>query len=256
MGFDVDYEEELIAAFDRFRAQNVTDLILDLRYNNGGDVLSSTVLGTLITGEAYKGQLYAHMTFNEDRTEAGESGDYKIGVKETFESVYEPIERALQHALGLKKIYVLVSETTASASEMVINGLRGLDIEVNLIGMPTNGKNVGMEGVVRSFHNYDFLLFPVSFYIENAKGFRDYSDGFTPDVQIDDSAIYPGEFGTMMDQLGYLALQWIKTDNKPQLPSAMHTRGSCRSMRSFGDLWENRPVQPVGGAVMQPVREE
>ena len=92
--------------------------------------------------------------------------------------------------------------------------------------------------------------------IENAKGFRDYSDGFTPDVQIDDSAIYPGEFGTMMDQLGYLALQWIKTDNKPQLPSAMHTRGSCRSMRSFGDLWENRPVQPVGGAVMQPVREE
>lgn len=156
----------------------------------------------------------------------------------------------------MKKIYVLVSETTASASEMVINGLRGLDIEVNLIGMPTNGKNVGMEGVVRSFHNYDFLLFPVSFYIENAKGFRDYSDGFTPDVQIDDSAIYPGEFGTMMDQLGYLALQWIKTDNKPQLPSAMHTRGSCRSMRSFGDLWENRPVQPVGGAVMQPVREE
>uniref|UniRef100_UPI003FEFB8B8 S41 family peptidase n=1 Tax=Alistipes putredinis TaxID=28117 RepID=UPI003FEFB8B8 len=256
MGFDVDYDEELIAAFDRFRAQNVTDLILDLRYNNGGDVLSSTVLGTLIAGEAYKGQLYAHMTFNEDRTEAGESGDYKIGVKETFESVYEPIERALQHALGLKKIYVLVSETTASASEMVINGLRGLDIEVNLIGMPTNGKNVGMEGVVRSFHNYDFLLFPVSFYIENAKGFRDYSDGFTPDVQIDDSAIYPGEFGTMMDQLGYLALQWIKTDNKPQLPSAMHTRGSCRSMRSFGDLWENRPVQPVGGAVMQPVREE
>ena len=139
---------------------------------------------------------------------------------------------------------------------MVINGLRGLDIEVNLIGMPTNGKNVGMEGVVRSFHNYDFLLFPVSFYIENAKGFRDYSSGFAPDVQIDDSAIYPGEFGTMMDQLGYIALLWIKTDNKPQLSSAMYTRGSCRSMRSFGSLWESRPVQPVGGAVMQPVREE
>ena len=46
MGFDVDYDEELIAAFDRFRAQNVTDLILDLRYNNGGDVLSSTGLCT------------------------------------------------------------------------------------------------------------------------------------------------------------------------------------------------------------------
>ena len=70
MGFNIDYDDELMAAFERFRQQNVTDLILDLRYNNGGDVLSSTVLGTLIAGEAYKGQLYAHMTFNEDRTEA------------------------------------------------------------------------------------------------------------------------------------------------------------------------------------------
>ena len=162
--------------------------------------------------------------------------------------MYEPIERALQHALGLKKIYVLVSETTASASEMVINGLRGLDIEVNLIGMPTNGKNVGMEGVVRSFHNYDFLLFPVSFYIENAKGFRDYSDGFTPDVQIDDSAIYPGEFGTMMDQLGYLALQWIKTDNKPQLPSAMPVDEIFR--RSVG-----KPARTACGRSRDATRE-
>ena len=48
----------------RFRAQNGTDLILYLRYNNGGDVLSSTVLCTLIAGEAYKGQLYAHMTLS------------------------------------------------------------------------------------------------------------------------------------------------------------------------------------------------
>lgn len=75
---------------------------------------------------------------------------------------------------------------------MVINGLRGLDIEVNLIGQTTNGKNVGMEGVMRSFYNHEFLLYPVTFYVENAKGFRDYSTGFVPDVEIDDSAIYPG----------------------------------------------------------------
>ena len=67
-----------------------------------------------------------------------------------------------------------------------------------------------MEGVVRSFYNYDFYLYPVSFYIKNAKGFGDYASGFVPDVEIDDSAIYPGEFGTMEDQLGYIALTWIK----------------------------------------------
>ena len=163
MGFNIDYDDELMAAFERFRQQNVTDLILDLRYNNGGDVLSSAVLGTLVAGNDYKGQVYAHTTFNEDRTEAGEGGDYKIGVKETVERIYEPLETALQHAVGLKKIYVLVSQTTASASEMVINGLRGLDIEVNLIGQTTNGKNVGMEGVMRSFYNHEFLLYPVTF---------------------------------------------------------------------------------------------
>ncbi len=252
MGFKTDYDEELMAAFDRFRAQNVTDLILDLRYNNGGDVLSSAVLGTLVAGDGYKGQVFARATFNEDRTAAGEGGDYKIGVKETVERTYEPLETALQHALGLKKIYVLVSGTTASASEMVINGLRGLDIEVNLIGLTTNGKNVGMEGISRSFHNYDFRLYPVSFYIENAKGFRDYSAGFTPDVAIDDSAIYPGEFGTMEDQLGYIALQWIKTGNKPQLPNAACARGRACPMEPLGDLRSLRPVQPRGGAVMHP----
>ena len=66
-----------------------------------------------------------------------------------------------------------------------------------------------MEGVMRSFYNHEFLLYPVTFYVENAKGFRDYSTGFVPDVEIDDSAIYPGEFGTMEDQLGYIALVWI-----------------------------------------------
>ena len=65
--------------------------------------------------------------------------------------------------MGLKTVYVLTSQTTASDSEMVINGLRGLGLEVNLIGQRTNGKNVGMEGVVRSFYNYDFYLYPVSF---------------------------------------------------------------------------------------------
>ena len=256
MGFSIDYDAELTEVFEYFRQQNVTDVILDLRYNNGGDVLASAVLGTLIAGNDYKGQVYGHVTYNDDRTAAGESGDYRIGDKQTAEGVYEPIETALQHALGLKTVYVLVSESTASASEMVINGLRGLDIEVNLIGQTTNGKNVGMEGIGRTFHNYDFLFYPITFYIENAKGFRDYATGFVPDLEIDDSSIYPGEFGTTTDQLSYLALDWIKRGKKPVLQASASTRGGVCAVETFGDLWDNRPVQPRGGAVMQPRWEE
>ena len=256
MGFNINFDEDLMAVFESFRQQHVTDLILDLRFNNGGDVLSSAMMGTLIAGADYKGQVYAHTQFNEDRTNAGEGGDYKIGVKETVERVYEPLETALQHAVGLKTVYVLTSQTTASASEMVINGLRGLGLEVNLIGQRTNGKNVGMEGVVRSFYNYDFYLYPVSFYIKNAKGFGDYASGFVPDVEIDDSAIYPGEFGTMDDQLGYIALTWIKNGEKPQLQTRSSYDGTVHSMNIFGNLWDNRPIQPMGGSIIRRYTEK
>lgn len=256
MGFNIDFDEELMSVFETFRQQNITDLIIDLRYNNGGDVLSSAMMGTLIAGTEYKGQVYAHTQFNEDRTDAGEGGDYKIGTKETVERIYEPLETALQHAVGLKTIYILTSQTTASASEMVINGLRGLDIEVNLIGQRTNGKNVGMEGVKGSFYNYDFLLYPVSFYIENAKGFRDYSTGFIPDIEIDDSAIFPGEFGTMQDQLGYIALHWIKIGKKPELQTRSYSINPPHQMMPFGNLWNNRPIQPMGGSIIRPHTEQ
>ena len=77
-----------------------------------------------------------------------------------------------------------------------------------------------------------------------------------PDLEIDDSSIYPGEFGTTTDQLSYLALDWIKRGKKPVLQASASTRGGVCAVETFGDLWDNRPVQPRGGAVMQPRWEE
>lgn len=218
MGFHADYDDELIAAFDKFKTDGIDDLVLDLRYNNGGEILSSTVMATMIAGPAHQGETLAKLTFNDERTAAGESAAYKIGVKETIEypDGYLPIEDALQHSLDLDRVFVITSNITASASEIIINGLRGLDIEVNLIGTKTSGKNVGMEGYSKKYRNYDFLFYPVTFYIENAKGFRDYPDGFDPDIYLDDSGYYPGgDFGTMGDYLCNAAFGWIKTGQKP-----------------------------------------
>ena len=218
MGFHADYDDELIAVFDKFKADGIDDLVLDLRYNNGGEILSSTVMATMIAGPAHQGKTLAKLTFNEERTAAGESASYRIGVKETIEypDGYLPIEDALQHSLDLDRVFVIATNITASASEIIINGLRGLDIEVNLIGTRTSGKNVGMEGYSKKYRNYDFLFYPVTFYIENAKGFRDYPDGFDPDIYLDDSGYYPGgDFGTMGDYLCNAAFGWIKTGQKP-----------------------------------------
>ena len=174
MGFHADFDEQLMEVFDKFKADGIEDLVLDLRYNNGGEILSSAVLATLIAGPEHKGETLAKLTFNKTRTEAGEKAEYKIGIKETIEypDGYLPIEDALDHSLGLDRVFVIATKATASASEIIINGLRGLDIEVNIVGTRTSGKNVGMEGFSRRFRNYDFLLYPVSFYIENAKGFK------------------------------------------------------------------------------------
>jgi hypothetical protein len=73
-----------------------------------------------------------------------------------------------------------------------------------------------MEGYSKKYRNYVFLFYPVSFYIENAKGFRDYPEGFEPDIYLDVSNYYPGgDFGTMGDYLCNAAFGWIRTGQKP-----------------------------------------
>ncbi len=252
MGFETSQDQALIEAFRSFRGAE--ELILDLRYNGGGAVRSSTVLATLIVGDACKDGVYCRTVYNARRTAAGESGVYRIGNGHTPDGtgVYTPIVSALPEALGLKRIYVLCSESTASASELVINGLRGLGIEVRLIGMRTNGKNVGMEGYVDHLEGGELYTFmPITFYSENNLGFRDYSDGFVPDVEFDDSplyraACYPGAFGTTADPLYALAAEWIGTGAKPAPP----TRAAAfRSVQLLPGVAE-RPDGRLKGSVV------
>lgn len=250
MGFATAYDEELLELFKKFREEKVTELILDLRYNPGGEVLSSVVLNTLVAGAEYKGQVSTSIIFNEDRTQIGQGGSYKIGEAVNVERPdgYQPIATALNHALGLKTVYVIGTENTASASEMVINGLRGLDITVNLIGMRTNGKNVGMEGITQKFHGYDFWFYPITFYAENAKGFRDYSNGFQPDLELNDASTYPGDFGTAADLYSSAARKWIADGTKPAPTRAMQEGGQ---MRLIKDMWNESPAaQRMGGAII------
>ena len=78
--------------------------------------------------------------------------------------------------LNLSRVFVLSSGDTASASEAFINGLRGIDLEVILIGETTRGKPYGFYGI----DNCGVTYFTVHFKGENAKGFGDYADGFIP----------------------------------------------------------------------------
>ena len=231
MNFHMDYDTQLLEIFDQFKAQGINELVVDLRYNNGGHVLSSTVLGTLVAGSAHQGEIYLRTTYNSKRTAAGEVGEYKIGEAANPEVAqgYDKIASAITSSLGLSRVYVIGTENTASASELFINGLRGMGITVNLIGTDTQGKNCGMEGWQKRMGNYSFVLYPITFYCENGQGFRDYGDGFAPDLYIDDSTIYPGEFGTMADLLSAAAIKWASTGVKPSEYSTQ-ARGNASNM--------------------------
>jgi carboxyl-terminal processing protease len=84
--------------------------------------------------------------------------------------------QALLPTLGLPRVYVLTQGDTCSASESVINGLRGVDVDVRLIGATTCGKPYGFTAK----DNCGISYFPIEFKGVNAKGFGDYADGFVP----------------------------------------------------------------------------
>lgn len=253
MGFHMDYDDDLLQAFSEFKSAGVSDLIIDLRYNTGGHVLSSTLLGTLIAGKAHEGEIYVRTTYNADRTAAGEVGEYRIGQGKNPEQTesYSKIPEGLNNALDLKKVYIIATGYTASASELLINGLRGLDIDVNLIGTTTLGKNVGMEGIRKRWSNYTFDFYPITFYCENSKGFKEYGDGFKPDVEFDDSNYYPFDFGTTDDALSRLAIKWINDGTKPStsrsrvdaMPATVHALPMTPEL--------NRPLTRRPGGTIQ-----
>ena len=79
-------------------------------------------------------------------------------------------------SVNLPRVFVLTGPGTCSASESVINGLRGIDVEVVQIGSTTCGKPYGFYAT----DNCGTTYFTVQFRGNNAKGFGDYSDGFSP----------------------------------------------------------------------------
>ena len=123
-------------------------------YNGGGHVISAKMLATCIAGEKCDGEVFQYYRYNDSRMADPAKTQKQTGNTYDREKAlfYENFSYGdyygadlKQYALGLQNIYVLTTGSTASSSEAVINGLRGIDIGVTLIGEKTNGKNVGME---------------------------------------------------------------------------------------------------------------
>jgi hypothetical protein len=87
-------------------------------------------------------------------------------------------------SLNMPALWVIASNGTASASEMVIVGLDGLDVPVTVVGARTEGKNCGMDVIEKTFGSTTYSYAPITFLNLNAKGFNDYGEGIEPDIDI------------------------------------------------------------------------
>jgi C-terminal processing protease CtpA/Prc len=173
-------EKQLIDAFTLFKGQGVNDLVLDMRYNGGGLLYVASELAYMVAGPDSAGKTFERPIYNNKT-----APDAPIPFLATAYGFTSPNPATAGMALpylGLKRVTVLTTASTCSASEAVINGLRGLDIEVNIIGGQTCGKPYGFTPV----DNCGTTYFSIEFKGVNAKGFGDYPDGLAPTCNVSD----------------------------------------------------------------------
>jgi C-terminal processing protease CtpA/Prc len=185
------YAKELNAIFGKLKTTGIDELILDFRYNGGGALLTCSEFASMISNRNGN-EIFGFIQYNKLLSAyflEQEGEDYnKIYFADKIENV--PINK-LQ---GLDRLYVITSRGTASASEVLINGLKAY-MEVILIGDVTYGKNVGSitiyEEDPQKQKTNKWGMQPIVIKLANSKGFSDYGNGFIPDVEESEYAYYP-----------------------------------------------------------------
>ncbi len=187
--FDSNFDSELKAALATLHDEQVTEFILDLRCNLGGDVSTANILTSCIASITASSTPLLYYRYNDDLTSIYKNS-YYLGKYDTnsgyfAEYPYTSLSPTSSHLdnLSNKRIYCLTTINTVSASELVINLLRGLDYEVITIGSTSRGKNVGSWTETTTIGDYTYDFHPITTQIYNALYESDYASGFTPDAE-------------------------------------------------------------------------
>jgi C-terminal processing protease CtpA/Prc len=241
-------ESELAAAFDQLRTAGVQDLVLDLRYNGGGYLdIASEVAYMIAGGARTSGQTFELDQFNSKYPTTNpvtQTALTPVGFHSTAQGFSVPVGTALP-ALNLSRVFVLTTADTCSASEAIVNGLRGVNVQVIQIGSTTCGKPYGFYPA----DNCGVTYFSIQFQGVNAQNFGDYPDGFTPSNALTPDGIpLPGcavaddfthALGDPAENLLSSALSYAATGACPLPPSSVQPGASIRSP------WRrNRIVRP------------
>ncbi|MDX1719439.1 MAG: S41 family peptidase, partial [Salegentibacter mishustinae] len=216
--FTADFDDELNAAFGELKAEGVDELVLDLRYNGGGSVESAVDLSSMITGQ-FNGEIFSKQSWNDllqsqfSEEELVDRFNDKIRTDEMINS------------LGLSKVYIIGTGSTASASELVMNGLAPY-IEVVHVGSSTVGKFQAAAPLYDSPNftrqnrnpNHKYVIQPLIYESKNADEDAYYEEGLIPDIEAEEDIANLIELGTPEETLLAAALADI-TGNRMAIPA-------------------------------------
>lgn len=234
--FIANYDDELNDAFAQLKSEGITELVLDLRYNGGGSVDSAVDLASMITGQ-FNGQVFMKEQWNEKYQKYFEETDP--------ESIINRFDKTIRtganiNSLNLSKVYVLTTGSTASASELIINGLEPY-IDVVQVGETTTGKfqasvtlydseDFSKDGINK---NHTYALQPLVLKSANASGKTDYVDGLIPDVKLSENLSNLGTLGDAQEPLLQAAINHML--GKAQLSASAQEKRAEENFRIVGE---------------------
>jgi carboxyl-terminal processing protease len=187
--------EELDEAFTSFNSEGVDEMIVDLRYNGGGSVDIAEYLAGWLIGRNYGNQPFINFRHNDKNTR----NDTTVNV---------PVNTS---GPNLDRIFFIGTSSTASASELIINGVKPF-VTTTLAGTPTHGKPVGMD--VYAFRDYDYVVLPITFKYTNKDNVGDFYDGLIPDIYAEDDLTK--NFGNPEESSLKSVLDYIETGLIPE----------------------------------------
>jgi carboxyl-terminal processing protease len=247
-GFYPNFDAQLNTAFGQFSGQGITDLVLDLRYNSGGSVATATRLASMITGQ-FNGQLFAKEQWNakiQDYYNASNPSNLQNNFTNTLGN-NTPI-----NSLNLSKIYILTSKSSASASELLINGLRPY-INVVQIGDVTTGKNVGSITLYDSptFGKNDratshyYAMQPIVLKVVNKAGFGDYQTGLVPDYELLEDLENLAPLGDINEPLLSTAIGQITANGRMMKRSPEKMFNPFKDVKSINGLQDEMYLEEI-----------
>jgi len=242
-------ESALISAVSTLQAANITDLVLDIRYNGGGFIDIASELAFMIAGNgATAGKTFEQIVFNGKHPRIDPfTGEALVAIPfHATTQGFSVSSGTPLPTLDLSRVFVLTGAGTCSASESIINGLRGVGVQVIQVGSTTCGKPYGFVPQ----DNCGTTYFSIEFKGVNAAGFGDYPDGFSPSNTVAGAGtLVPG--CSVADDFGHA----LGDANESRLAAALAYRAgsACPAPTGFAPPKLNVSVQAAVVAQANPL---